>query len=372
MVRRLAFAALVALMLAAPALLAQNPASEPTRKPPISAKPWPEDEILIARRTEAQNRKLFQNGPTLEFTLTSEFNLINAERTPNNAKQFPGVLAVDGQDIPVKLGSRGHLRLKSQTCDFVPIKVDLPRDQLAGTIFEGQTTLKLGTHCRGERDSDQYVIREYLAYKLANLVTPLSLRARLARGTYVDARSKKKIATHSALFLEHENDLARRLGGRDVKLQHMVFSEFDKPALTTMMMLEYMLGNTDYSIWTLHNVVIVQDKRRKFFPVPYDFDLSGMVHAPYAAPDPRLSLRSVTDRLYRGPCRTVEEFNAAAEPFRASQADMMTAIDSVSELNSVHKGEMKDYLAGFFRRIATPDAIKKTFVDGCPATRVRI
>ena len=44
-----------------------------------------------------------------------------------------------------------------------------------------------------------------------------------------------------------------------------------------MMMLEYMLGNTDYSIWTLHNVVIVQDKKRKFFPVPYDFDLSGMV-----------------------------------------------------------------------------------------------
>ena len=373
MVRRLAFAALVALMLAAPALLAQGPpAAEPAKKPPISAKPWPEDEILVARRTDAQNRKLFQDGPTLEFTLTSEFNLINAERTPNNAKQFPGVLAVDGLDIPVKLGSRGHLRLKSQTCDFVPIKVEFPREHLAGTIFEGQTTLKLGTHCRGERDSDQYVIREYLAYKLANLVTPLSLRARLARGTYVDARSKKKMATHSALFLEHENDLARRLGGREARLPHMVFNEFDKPALTTMMMLEYMLGNTDYSIWTLHNVVIVQDKKRKFFPVPYDFDLSGMVHAPYAAPDPRLSLRSVTDRLYRGPCHTVEEFNAAAEPFRARQADMKAAIDAVSELNTVHKGEMKDYLDGFFRRIATPDSIKKTFVDGCPATRARI
>lgn len=372
MMRRVAFAALVALVLAAPALLAQNPpAAAPAKKPPISAKPWPEDEILVARRTDAQNRKLFQDGPTLEFTLTSEFNLINAERTPNNAKQFPGVLVVDGQDIPVKLGSRGHLRLKSQTCDFVPIKVEFPRE-LAGTIFEGQTTLKLGTHCRGERDSDQYVIREYLAYKLANLVTPLSMRARLARGTYIDARSKKQIAAHSALFLEHENDVARRLGGRDVKLQHMAFNEFDKPALTTMMMLEYMLGNTDYSIWTLHNVVIVQDKKRKFFPVPYDFDLSGMVHAPYAAPDPRLFIRSVTDRLYRGPCRTIDEFHAAAEPFRARQADMMAAIDAVSELNVLHKREMKDYLDGFFRRIATPDSIKKTFVDGCPATRARI
>jgi hypothetical protein len=373
MMRRFALSALIALVLAAPALLAQNTgAAAPAKKPPILTKPWPPDDVLLARRTDAQNRKLFQDGPLLEFALTSEFTLLNKERTPNNAKQFPGMLTVDGTDIPVTLGSRGHLRLKSSTCDFVPIKVEFPPEQLAGTIFEGQTTLKLGTHCRDEREFDQYVIREYLAYKLANLVTPLSFRARLARGTYIDARSKKRLSTHSALFLEHENDVARRLGGREARLPHMVFNEFDKDALTTTMLLEYMLGNTDYSIWALHNVVIVQDKTRKFFPVPYDFDLSGMVHTPYAAPDPRLSLRSVTDRLYRGPCRTVDQFMAAAESFRAHQADMMAAIDAVSELNGVHKREMKDYLESFFRRIATPESIKKTFVDGCPATRARM
>ena len=373
MLRRLALSAWVALLLAAPALLAQDHrAGAPVKKPPISAKPWPEDDVILARRTAAQNRKLFQDGPPLEFTLTSEFSLINAERTPNNAKQFPGVLTVDGADIPVTLGSRGHLRLKSQTCDFVPIKVAFQPGRLAGTIFEGQTTLKLGTHCRSDRENDQYVIREYLAYKLANLVTPLSFRARLARATYVDARTKKKLSTHAALFLEHENDVARRLSGRDTKLPHMLFEQFDRNALTTTMLLEYMLGNTDYSIWTLHNVVIVQNKQRKFFPVAYDFDLSGMVHAPYAAPDPRLSLKSVTDRLYRGPCRTVDEFNTAAEPFRAHKTEMMAAIDASAELESTHKREMKEYLDGFFRRIATPESIKKTFVDGCPATRSRI
>jgi hypothetical protein len=152
----------------------------------------------------------------------------------------------------------------------------------------------------------------------------------------------------------------------------MLFSELDKDALTRMMLLEYMLGNTDYSIWAQHNVLIVQDKRRKFFPVAYDFDSSGLVHPPYAAPDPRLALRSVTDRLYRGPCRSVDEFSAAAEPFRARQADMVAAIDSLGELDGANRREMKDYLESFFRRIATPASIKKTFVDGCPATRARI
>jgi hypothetical protein len=33
---------------------------------------------------------------------------------------------------------------------------------------------------------------------------------------------------------------------------------------------------------------------------------------------------------------------------------------------------MKDYLESFFRRIESPDAIKKTFVDGCHTTRERV
>ncbi len=372
MMRRLACFALVALVLAAPALLAQ-PASAPSPgKSPIRAKPWPADEVLLAREADSQNRKLFQSESILDFVLTSDLSLINADRTPGSAKQFPGVLAAAGVELPVTLGSRGHLRLTARTCDFVPIRIAFPHDQVAGTVFEGQTTVKLGTHCRSDQAFDQYVIREYLAYKLTNLVTPLSFRARLARGAYVDARSNKRQSTHLALFLEHENDVARRLSGRQVRLPHLVFNQLDGEALTRMMLLEYMLGNTDYSIWALHNVVIVQDKRRRFFPVPYDFDLSGMVHAPYAAPDPRLPLHSVTDRLYRGPCRSVGEFDAAAEPFRARQTDMMAAIDSVGELDRVHKSEMKDYLASFFRRIATPEAIKKAFVDGCPASRARI
>jgi len=51
---------------------------------------------------------------------------------------------------------------------------------------------------------------------------------------------------------------------------------------------------------------------------------------------------------------------------------MRAAIDSLSELEGENRREMKDYLEGFFRRIATPASIKKTFVDGCPATRARI
>ena len=375
MTRRLSAAALVALVLAAPALLAQSPpAPAPPAKNPLLklVDPWPDDDVIAATKSQAEARKLFQDGPPLEFTLASDFKLLNKERRPNNKNKFPAVMTVDGKDITVTLASRGHSRLNPRTCDFVPIKVEFSADQIAATIFEGQTSLKLGTHCQNDKAFDQYVIREYLTYKLANLVTPMSFRARLARGTYVDAKSKKPISTHTALFLEHENDMARRLSGRDVAVPQRLFKDFDQGALTTMMLLEYMLGNTDYSIWALHNVVIVQDKKRKLYPVPYDFDISGMVRPPYATPDPRLPLKSVADRLYRGPCRTVEEFDAAAEAFRARKADMMAAIESLNELDGSHKRDMKDYLDSFFRAIQTPESIKKTFVDGCHTNRVRV
>src|SRR5262245_14140041 len=374
MTRRLSAAALVALVVATPVLLAQSSRAQvPARNPLLKlVDPWPDDDVIAARKSEAEARKLFQDGSPLEFTLTSDFKLLNKERSPNDKKKFPAVLTVSGKDIAVTLGSRGHSRLNPRTCDFVPIKVEFPADQIATTIFEGQSSLKLGTHCQNDKAFDQYVIREYLTYKLANLVTPMSFRARLARGTYVDAKTKKPISTHTALFLEHENDMARRLSGRDVAVPQRLFKDFDQGALTTMMLLEYMLGNTDYSIWALHNVVIVQDKKRRLYPVPYDFDISGMVRPPYATPDPRLPVKSVADRLYRGPCRTVEEFDAAAEPFRARKADMMAAIESLQELDGSHKREMKDYLDRFFRGLQTPESIKKTFVDGCHTNRARV
>jgi hypothetical protein len=82
MVRRLGIAVLFALALAAPALVAQD-APPKAKKPPISSQPWPEEDELLARRTESQNLRLFQDGPPLAFTLTSTFDLINKERTPN-------------------------------------------------------------------------------------------------------------------------------------------------------------------------------------------------------------------------------------------------------------------------------------------------
>jgi hypothetical protein len=167
------------------------------------------------------------------------------------------------------------------------------------------------------------------------------------------------------LFIEHENDVARRAEGRVVELARVVFSDIESETLTRMMLYEYMIGNTDMSIWALHNVRLMQKPDRTLLVVPYDFDLSGFVHAPYAIPDRRLGLRSVLERMYRGPCRNTDEFDSAAAPFRAKRTEVLALVDSMRDLEPAVRGEMKDYVAGFFRMIDKPASIKKALVDAC-------
>ena len=369
-------ATLIAIFAAAPLPRAQSsvPPSAPGKKNPLLklVEPWPDAEALKVRRAEADARPLFARTDPIELTLTANFSVINKDRNPESTTRYPGVLTVADDDgaprnIPVKLSARGHFRRMARNCSVVPLRVEFPKNGMAGTPFDGQTTLKLGTGCEDSKEYEQITLREYLQYPMFNMMTSLSFRARLARATYADERSKKKSAARYALFIEHENEVARRNEGRVVELRHVVFKDLEDEALTRMMLFEDMIGNTDMSIFALHNVRLIQKPDRTLIAVPYDFDLSGLVHAPYAIPDRKLGLRSVVDRLYRGPCRTTDELDAAAAAFRAKRGDMLALVDSMRDLEWAMRGDVKAYIEGFFRTIDKPAAIKRSFVDGCKA-----
>ena len=334
------------------------------------AEPWPTAERMRERRRAAEGRRLFQSADPLRFTLTADFRAVNKERDPASTRRFPAVLRIagdDGQDrsIPVKLRTRGHFRLMARNCSFVPLRVEFPRQEGEGTVFEGAGTLKLGTHCEGDQEYEQYTLREYLAYRIFNLLTPRSFRARLAKATHVDSTSGKMLATRYAMFIESEADVARRLEGRIVPLPRTLFRNLDPETLTLMMLFEYLIGNTDFSIFALHNVRLVQDQARVLYPIPYDFDFSGMVNAQYAVPGRQLHIETVRDRLYRGPCRSVEELRPFLAAFRARKADVMAAVDAVPDLDKDSRRKTREYLEDFYRTIDRSGSVKSQLLDKC-------
>jgi hypothetical protein len=348
--------------------------NKPAKKDPVAktAEPWPDAEKLAARRAEAEHLPLFGGDAALPFTLTADFSAVNRDRNPESSKRFPGVLEVQAEggkavSLPLQLGSRGHVRLDARTCSVVPLRLEFTKKDVKGTVFEGQRDLKLVTHCENDNVYEQYVLTEYLAYRLFGLFTPRSFRARLVRVTYLDPARKKTLAPRYGILVEQDEDVARRLGGRVVPVKQRLFRMLDQESLTLMAILQYIVGNTDYSIYALHNVRLVQDQAGTLYPITYDFDYSGLVNAHYAVPDRRLGLNSVRDRLYRGPCRTLAELEPLLAKFLAKRTEMLALVDAIPDMEPGRRKDAKKYLEEFLSLAGNPARVKRVLVDGCVA-----
>ena len=323
---------------------------------------------LRIRRADAESRALFQSSDTLPLTLEANFGTITKDRDPDSTNVYPGVIRLEVPDkgtieVPVQLSVRGSLRRK--TCDFVPLRVVFSKDEARGTVFETRAGgLKLVTHCHNSGDDEQYILKEYLAYRIGNLMPAPSFRARLARITYVDSNKHKTLTKRYAIFLEDDSDVARRLQGK-VADKEFRFAQLHPVALLEMTLFEFMIGNTDYSIMARHNVRVVELPSGLAYPIAYDFDVSGLVNVPYAIPDPRLHISSLTDRVYRGPCRSAEQLQVFLKIFLGKKPDVDALIDSVPDLNGLNRQTAHSFLNQFFSTISKPSSVKRALIDNC-------
>ena len=323
------------------------------------------------RAHKSAQRALFAESQPLEFSLIANYGAIARDRDTLSTKRFTGTVVVKdslGADrtIPVQLRTRGHFRLLSRNCRFVPLRITFPDSGVGHTPFAGQRSVKLGTHCQNNDGRyDDYTRREYLAYTLFNAVTPKSFRARLARGTYIDSATGKSIATRVAMFIESEDDLARRMGGKIQELRGALFDDLLTEPLMDASLFQYAIGNTDWSLFGLHNARVMVMPDGKVIPVIYDFDFSGLVNTHYAGPDPRMGIKTVRDRLYRGPCQAPDAFVAAAARFTSRKAAMLSAIASVPDFSGGEQRLARDYLDGFFTVIESPGRFRREVIEAC-------
>ena len=327
------------------------------------------------RAEKAAALPLFATREPLNIVLIADYRTLSRNRDTLSTQRYPATLKVpkgtDTVSIPVQLRTRGHFRLLARNCPFVPLRVEFPRgktpgaDLLDSTEFKGQSGLKLVTHCRNEDRYEQYVYKEELVYRVHNLVTPLSFRSRLASVTYRDTTGKS-LGNFPAFFIEDERDVARRNGGKIAELRGALFDDLDGKEAVRFALFEYMIGNTDYSIYSLHNVrLLVVDGQAAYLPAAYDFDFSGLVGAHYATPDPRLGIRDVQTRLYRGGCTHIPHLTEIANEFLGLKDRVLALYDSVPGLDRSSVRDSKYYLNQFFETISNPRELKSMIADRC-------
>jgi hypothetical protein len=274
---------------------------------------------------------------------------------------------MDEVKLPIKIKVRGNFRKNPVNCDFPPLRLNFSRTTVMNTVFMGQDKVKLVTHCRSRKDLyEQNVLKEYLAYKLYNLFTEESYHVRLVHLTYADTEGRVDTLRKMAFLLEPNQQLARRNGCEIFKVKQVQQNRTHQQKTTMMSVFQYMIGNTDWSVWALHNVVLMKkDARGLPIVVPYDFDWCGLVNAPYAHPSEQLPIESVRDRLYRGFCRPDAELQPILEEFRQRREEIYQTCRDVPFLSEKELIKILKYMDQFYRTLDNPKAVEIAFHREC-------
>lgn len=320
-----------------------------------------------ADSTAPQPQPLFESHEPLVLTFSADFGALAKDRGTTK-HDYPGTLSFatasgDTVKLNVQVHTRGHYRLK--ICQYPPLKIDFDKDQVANTVFAHQKSLKLVGQCRGGTTNEDYILEEQLIYRSYNLFTDKSFRARLARVTYVDANPKHTPDTRYGFFLEDDSRMARR-NHMTVFAHPVNQSETDTTQMALFAVFQYMIGNTDWAVSALHNVVLIWDSTGVMFPVPYDFDWSGVISPPYALPDPSLNLQTVRQRTFRNAiCFPPALLTAVLQRF-AVQKDSIYALYRAQEgLEPKRVKQALDYYDDFYRTINDARGARRAFIDGC-------
>ncbi|MEJ2203995.1 MAG: hypothetical protein P8170_07785 [Gemmatimonadota bacterium] len=317
---------------------------------------------------------LFASDEVLELTLRADFSLLKGDRDQESPERPASVVLTSGEatslTLEAQLRTRGKFRLDRANCSFPPLRLNLKKQQVKGTVFEGQDKLKIVGSCRPNRDSyEQLVLNEYLAYRSFGMLTPASFQVRLARITYVDESGDDDPFTRLAFLIEDDDALATRLGARVFELPegtNLPPQALDVPSAATMAVFQYMIGNTDWSDVAGHNVEIL-DLGGIALPVPYDFDFSGIVDAPYSTPDPSLNLHDVRERLYRGWCWEGLHVTSIVDRFRDSRESILALYGDFPYLDDGERSRALDYLGAFFDGIETDERAHRRMFRDCRA-----
>jgi hypothetical protein len=286
----------------------------------------------------------------LEIDLTTDLQLLRNQRNTNEYQ--PATLTFSQgkkqrESWEIKIRSRGKYRRK--ICQFPPLKLNFPKDTLKARGLTGDDEYKLVTHCLSGVAGKEYLLREYLVYKLYAQLSPFHFRVQLCKVRYLDPNSGEKILAW-AILMEDESALAKRFNAKICEDCYALKpDQFQEGNPEQVFLFEYLIGNTDLSLTLLRNLLMLKPKSGSPpLIVPFDFDFSGMVNASYARPNADYGQASVRERLFIQPDIPDTSLGPAIEVFKSKRKTLETIILRFKYLSAGSKNDMRAYLASFY------------------------
>ena len=325
-----------------------------------------------ALKRAKQSEAFFGTLTPLQATLTTNIKRIRGDKSQTSPWRSAVFSYTDTAGkpvvIPTQIRTRGIWRLNH--CEMPPIRMNFKSEVTKGTLLHGVDKPKLVNYCRDTDDYEQYLLQEFQLYRIYNLITPSSHRARLLSLSYVDSASGKEVAKRYALLLEEPDVTAARTGGAILEQKGAIGGDLDPFHDVVVGVFNYFIGNTDFSTYALHNVELVAKPNGEIVPIAFDFDFSGVINTTYATPDPKLPIQNVRSRMFRGYCHTAEEYAQVFAKFN-EQKDAIYGLysDDIGKLIKprIVEGTLK-YYDEFYKTINDPKRAKKEIAEDCVKT----
>ena len=270
----------------------------------------------------------------------------------------------DGSWSEINVGLRARGNFRRSTCYFPPIKMKIKKSDAKGTIFKGNKKLKLVIPCLLEDNKNDNILKEFIAYKLFEVISPYHFKTRRVAIDFDEIRKKKtKKFALNGFLIEDDKNVAKRFGGK-------VFERFIHPlamsaeASVQNTFFQYMIGNTDFSVAYQHNGKLLYSDKN-IIPLPYDFDMSGLVDPSYAVANQALGLEDIQQRAYRGFKRDESLMYSVRDQFLNNKEKIFTIIDSFKadfDSPGEHQ-EVVDYISSFFEIIENESSFKQNVID---------
>lgn len=324
--------------------------------------------LALVLPAQASHLPLFDDHAVLDVTLSGPVERVIEDKSGSEEHDF--TLSIDGREQDLEIRIRGQSRI--ELCDFPPLRLDFPRKRNDEGVFAGQNKLKLVTHCSSSGRSQESMLREYLAYRMLNLLTEASYDVRLLRITYAETeRRGSSREPRYAFVVESAENLAHRIGGAPMETSGVAKPLLDQQQLATVNLFQYLIGNVDWSLAAAvageaccHNGDLFYIKGR-YVVVPYDFDLSLLVDARYDMANSSKRLQTLRYRKHVGYCMDRDTLEAALEDIVAKREAMMAVIESLPEVDQGQLKRTVKFLDEFFEEADKESKFLKRFERDC-------
>jgi hypothetical protein len=326
--------------------------------------------VIFSAAHSGSAGQLFSEDTILDITVHGPFSRL--EKSPEAGTEVVGAIELeDGTRVPASISTYGISRL--HVCSFVPLKLDLSSEAVAGTAFADLQTVRLIPPCQFDDEYEQYAALEYLVYRSYQILASPAIRVRPVNFKLQNTDRRRTFHKGFGYVVEDLNHTAARTGFTWLDVERQERDDFDAAQLTSFMLFQYMVGNTDWSVMRgsrgercCHNVAVFGfESGGRNTLVPFDFDHAGLVNAPYASVDKRLGIRRVTERLYRGFCWHNDQLAESIEHFNSKRSELEVLFKRSDLPQPRARKRALRYLKSFYGTINDPQKVEKKLLQKC-------